>query len=540
MTCTAGEREVWFAGKRRKAGGTVVIVFDCDREGGYPIGGGRRTDRRVDPTTGGSLRKLAFFVETFDVVKIKRRKKQDDRCDSKYCLRNRTLVVDGEMAINSAGWAGEDKKQTQKAVPSKRVYQVWKGSNRFFLCGRMIFGPDVRSLVVTVFLIIVPAVIFCVFVARKLVDKFENHSGVAILVAAAVFTSIVLVLLLLTSGRDPGIIPRNAHPPEPEEDYEAANSPAEWGGGQTPRLRLPRTKDVFVNGVAVKIKYCETCMLYRPPRCSHCSICNNCVERFDHHCPWVGQCIGQRNYRFFFMFVSFTTLLCIYVFAMCGVYIKFLMDGEARTVWKALSKSPASVVLMVYTFIAVWFVGGLTLFHLYLISTNQTTYENFRYRYDNKVNPYNQGVMNNFREIFCTGVVPSKNKFRARVQQDAFGQNVMNPPTGESADLRGTAVSKCGGDLEMGSKDTWQIAGEHDIGPENADDLHARMSTGSELGLESKDGFDENFPLDRSLTGEGETRATHPRRSSWGRKSGSWEITPDILILAQGGGVGGG
>lgn len=97
-----------------------------------------------------------------------------------------------------------------------------------------------------------------------------------------------LSLLLVTSGRDPGIIPRNTHPPEPETN----GGDSEVGGVLTPQLRLPRTKDVIVNGITVKIKYCDTCMLYRPPRCSHCSICNNCVERFDHHCPWVGQCIG--------------------------------------------------------------------------------------------------------------------------------------------------------------------------------------------------------------------------------------------------------
>lgn len=97
----------------------------------------------------------------------------------------------------------------------------------------------------------------------------------------------VLVLLLLTSGRDPGIVPRNAQPPEPE----GYDNSMELGSGQTPRL--PRTKDVIINGATVKVKYCDTCMLYRPPRCSHCSICDNCVERFDHHCPWVGQCIGM-------------------------------------------------------------------------------------------------------------------------------------------------------------------------------------------------------------------------------------------------------
>ncbi|KAJ0755271.1 putative protein S-acyltransferase [Helianthus annuus] len=374
-----------------------------------------------------------------------------------------------------------------------RTYQAWEGSNVFFLGGRFIFGPDIQSIFLSIFLIVVPVVIFCVFVGRKLLDDFNHHLGILVMVIAIVLSVYVLTMLLVTSGRDPGIVPRNTRPPEPEVVLDQS---LDVGPGQTPQLRPPRFKEVTVNGLTVKVKYCDTCMLYRPPRCSHCSICDNCVDRFDHHCPWVGQCIGLRNYRFYFMFVSSATLLCIYIFAFCWVYAIKIKNSEDTSIWGALIKTPASIVLIIYTFICVWFVGGLTVFHLYLISTNQSTYENFRYRYDRTENPYNRGIIENFKEVFWRSIPPSKNDFRALVERESetrdgsFGGGFVY-----------SNVEKTPSDIEMSD---WKAAANNGSG--------------------GVDQYDQ--------TGHNDLRG-HPRRSSWGRRSGSWDLTSDIASVAS-------
>jgi hypothetical protein len=54
----------------------------------------------------------------------------------------------------------------------------------------------------------------------------------------------------------------------------------------------------------LKPRYCTTCKIIRPSRSSHCRHCDHCVQGFDHHCFWVGSCIGIRNWRNFIYFIT--------------------------------------------------------------------------------------------------------------------------------------------------------------------------------------------------------------------------------------------
>ncbi|CAH0486848.1 unnamed protein product [Peronospora farinosa] len=57
-------------------------------------------------------------------------------------------------------------------------------------------------------------------------------------------------------------------------------------------------------------KYCRTCKTLKLPRSKHCRMCNHCVARFDHHCIWFNGCVGEKNYKYFLVYLLALLALC--------------------------------------------------------------------------------------------------------------------------------------------------------------------------------------------------------------------------------------
>ena len=144
----------------------------------------------------------------------------------------------------------------------------------------------------------------------------------------------------------------------------------------------------------------------------------------------------------------------------------------------------------------------------------QSTYENFRYRYDRRANPFNKGISKNFMEVFCTRIPPSKFKFRAKVQRE--------PELPPRVVGDGFSVSKVGkplGNLEMGRKPVW------DEGTTNANEFERQY--GHDDGLDKSGELPIVFSELRRITLTENTvlwSILHSRRSSWLRTSGCLDL----------------
>lgn len=96
---------------------------------------------------------------------------------------------------------------------------------------------------------------------------------------------------IVANRRDPGYIPMNS-----DAYYRAIKQIPYYDKWKKRNLTLSRL--------------CHSCRCLRPLRAKHCRVCNRCVEYFDHHCPFIYNCVGLRNRMWFFLFVLSVAVNC--------------------------------------------------------------------------------------------------------------------------------------------------------------------------------------------------------------------------------------
>ena len=118
-----------------------------------------------------------------------------------------------------------------------------------------------------------------------------------------------LLFTIICICSDPGVIPKN--------DFTISGIDPEK------LFYTKQNKFIFIRGVKYKSNFCVSCKIFLSPNTFHCKICNNCVESFDHHCTWLGNCIGKNNYKYFCLFLLCFNSIIIFNFcvSLCNIIV---------------------------------------------------------------------------------------------------------------------------------------------------------------------------------------------------------------------------
>lgn len=213
-----------------------------------------------------------------------------------------------------------------------------------------------------------------------------NNINQSIPLITIILFIITIIYLIIASFSDPGIILRYS--------------------GET-----EERKEIILNqmGHLRRYRFCTTCSIIRPSRSTHCGDCNNCVERFDHHCPWIGNCAGKRNYKYFYIFLIWLNILTIFIGAFSIVHIAKYIYNRVKNPNKidnigtiSLNSCLISMFIIIYCGLSMIFTTHLLLYHTGLIIRNLTTKEELKKFYNNVFgNPYRRSCCLNCKMVLC-------------------------------------------------------------------------------------------------------------------------------------------
>ncbi|XP_062394341.1 palmitoyltransferase ZDHHC3-A isoform X1 [Sardina pilchardus] len=90
---------------------------------------------------------------------------------------------------------------------------------------------------------------------------------------------------------------------------------------------------------------CPKCCSIKPDRAHHCSVCKRCIRKMDHHCPWVNNCVGESNQKYFVLFTMYIALISLHCLMMVAFHFLYCFEDD----WTKCSSfsPPATVILLI-------------------------------------------------------------------------------------------------------------------------------------------------------------------------------------------------
>jgi len=190
------------------------------------------------------------------------------------------------------------------------------------------------------------------------VDRDARWRGLVEVVVFHYLTAMLLICYVRSILMHPGDIPEN----DPQWEYQPQD------GRCSPNWVPMGLQEMKRTGLR---RHCKWCGKYKPDRCHHCRVCKTCILKMDHHCPWIYNCVGFANYKFFFLLLLYSVLDTHFIVWTMAESVKRCIN-DLHTPFKTMFFTFFGVTLTFFLAVLVTLFFG---FHIMLMFKAMTTIE---------------------------------------------------------------------------------------------------------------------------------------------------------------------